>query len=69
MYMRLLGYPAERVAILTTYNGQKHLIRDVIRKRCGENPMIGWPSKVCPHGQLQPQPTTPPPPLQPPPHH
>ena len=49
MYMRLLGYPAERIAILTTYNGQKHLIRDVIRKRCGENPMIGWPSKVCQH--------------------
>ena len=47
MYMRLLGYPAERIAILTTYNGQKHLIRDVIRKRCGENPVIGWPSKVC----------------------
>lgn len=46
MYMRLLGYPAERIAILTTYNGQKHLIRDVIRKRCGENPLIGWPSKI-----------------------
>lgn len=44
--MRLLGYPAEKVAILTTYNGQKHLIRDVIRKRCSDNPMIGWPSKV-----------------------
>jgi len=33
MYMRLLGYPAEKISILTTYNGQKHLIRDVVRAR------------------------------------
>jgi len=46
MYMRLIGYPAEEITILTTYNGQKHLIRDVIRHRCGNNPLIGWPSKV-----------------------
>ncbi|EHA8590451.1 RNA helicase aquarius [Cocos nucifera] len=29
MYMRLLGYPASKISILTTYNGQKLLIRDV----------------------------------------
>lgn len=46
MYMRLLGYPAEKISILTTYNGQKHLIRDVISARCGNNPLIGWPAKV-----------------------
>lgn len=46
MYMRLLGYPAEKISILTTYNGQKHLIRDVIDSRCGENPLIGRPFKV-----------------------
>lgn len=46
MYMRLIGYPAEEITILTTYNGQKHLIRDVIRQRCGNNPLIGWPNKV-----------------------
>ncbi|XP_076822195.1 RNA helicase aquarius-like [Clavelina lepadiformis] len=46
MYMRLLGYPADEISILTTYNGQKHLIRDVIRQRCGNNPLIGWPNKV-----------------------
>lgn len=46
MYMRLLGYPAEKISILTTYNGQKHLIRDVIRQRCGRNPFIGNPHKV-----------------------
>ena len=46
MYMRLIGYPADKIAILTTYNGQKHLIRDVIRQRCANNPLIGQPSKV-----------------------
>ncbi|XP_047133675.2 RNA helicase aquarius isoform X1 [Hydra vulgaris] len=46
MYMRLLGYPATSISILTTYNGQKHLIRDVINKRCADNPLIGKPLKV-----------------------
>ncbi|XP_023293066.2 RNA helicase aquarius [Lucilia cuprina] len=46
MYMRLIGYPAEKISILTTYNGQKHLIRDVINGRCGSNPLIGWPHKI-----------------------
>lgn len=48
MYMRLLGYPAERISILTTYNGQKHLIRDVINQRCANNPFFGQPNKVRP---------------------
>ena len=47
MYMRLLGYPADKITILTTYNGQKHLIRDVVKQRCATNPFIGFPSKVC----------------------
>lgn len=46
MYMRLLGYPAEKITILTTYNGQKHLIRDVVEQRCASNPFIGRPSKI-----------------------
>ncbi|CAH8534028.1 unnamed protein product [Schistosoma rodhaini] len=46
MYMRILGYPAEKITILTTYNGQKHLIRDVIAARCAQNPLLGNPSKV-----------------------
>ncbi|XP_065342666.1 RNA helicase aquarius [Cloeon dipterum] len=46
MYMRLIGYPAEKISILTTYNGQKHLIRDVINIRCADNPLIGRPFKV-----------------------
>ncbi|XP_007576287.1 RNA helicase aquarius [Poecilia formosa] len=46
MYMRLLGYPSERISILTTYNGQKHLIRDVINQRCAGNPYFGQPHKI-----------------------
>ncbi|XP_008556253.1 RNA helicase aquarius [Microplitis demolitor] len=46
MYMRMLGYPADKISILTTYNGQKHLIRDVINSRCANHPLIGRPSKV-----------------------
>lgn len=32
MYMRLLGYPARNISILTIYNGQMHLICDVVNK-------------------------------------
>jgi len=46
MYMRLIGYPAEKISILTTYNGQKHLIRDVVNARCANNPLIGLPHKI-----------------------
>lgn len=45
-YMRILGYPAERISIITTYNGQASLIRDVVGKRCADNPLIGQPAKV-----------------------
>jgi len=45
-YMRLLGYPAHKISILTTYRGQKHLIRDVINQRCASNPLFGRPGKV-----------------------
>ena len=30
MYLRLKNIPAEKITILTTYNGQKFLIRDII---------------------------------------
>jgi intron-binding protein aquarius len=45
-FMRLMGYPAERITILTTYNGQKDLLRDVIEARCARHPLIGRPHKV-----------------------
>lgn len=46
MYMRLKGYPANKISILSTYNGQKHLIRDVLRQRCAWNPLFGEPRTV-----------------------
>ena len=45
-YMRLLGYPAHKISILTTYRGQKHLIRDVIARRCAAHPLFGTPAAV-----------------------
>lgn len=46
MYMRLIGYKNDKITILTTYNGQKHLIRDVLKRRCGNNPLLGQPKKI-----------------------
>jgi intron-binding protein aquarius len=46
MYMRLLGYPASKISILSTYNGQKALVRDVIKQRCAWNPLFGEPDKI-----------------------
>jgi intron-binding protein aquarius len=45
-FMRLLGYPASKISILTTYNGQKDLLRDVVEARCANHPLIGRPHKV-----------------------
>lgn len=45
-YMRLLGYPSEKISILTTYAGQRALIRDVLGHRCAKNPVFGLPKIV-----------------------
>lgn len=45
-YMRLLGYPAPRISILTTYAGQRALIRDVLAHRCAKNRLFGLPRIV-----------------------
>ncbi|KAL5565688.1 hypothetical protein UlMin_028852, partial [Ulmus minor] len=47
IYMHLLGYPANKISILTTYNRQKLLIRHVINRRCVPYDFIGPPSKVA----------------------
>ncbi|KAJ2866518.1 hypothetical protein GGH94_001486 [Coemansia aciculifera] len=52
-YMRLLGYPADRIAILTTYNGQRALIRDVLDRRCKWLPYFGQPRAVATVDQYQ----------------
>ena len=46
MYMRVLGYPASSITLLATYNGQKELLRDVVKARCAANPLFGWPAKI-----------------------
>ncbi|RMZ82812.1 hypothetical protein DV737_g1885, partial [Chaetothyriales sp. CBS 132003] len=47
-YMRLLGYPARSISILTTYAGQRALIRDVLSHRCGgsNSSLFGLPRTV-----------------------
>ena len=45
-YMRLLGYPAEKITILCTYAGQRALIRDVLAHRCKGNRLFGMPAWV-----------------------
>ncbi|CRH01565.1 P-loop containing nucleoside triphosphate hydrolase, putative [Plasmodium relictum] len=46
MYMRLIGYSNDVITILTTYNGQKELILDILKKKCLYNKLIGMPKKV-----------------------
>ncbi|PTD04425.1 Intron-binding protein aquarius [Fusarium culmorum] len=46
-YMRLLGYPAEKITILTTYAGQRALVKDVLSHRCARNPVFGLPKAVA----------------------
>jgi len=45
-YMRLLGYPAERITILCAYSGQRALVRDVLAHRCKGNRLFGLPGWV-----------------------
>lgn len=45
-YMRLLGYPASKISVLTTYAGQRALIRDVLGHRCTNNRLFGLPRIV-----------------------
>jgi len=41
-YMVLLGYPPHKISILTTYNGQKSLLLDILSQRCGKGtPLAG----------------------------
>jgi intron-binding protein aquarius len=45
-YMRLLGYPAEKITILATYAGQRALINDVLNQRCATHPFFGFPGTL-----------------------
>ncbi|PCG97984.1 CWF11 family [Penicillium occitanis (nom. inval.)] len=52
-YMRLLGYPASKITILTTYAGQRALIRDILNHRCAKIPIFGMPRMVTTVDQYQ----------------
>jgi len=39
-YMVLIGYPQDKISILTTYNGQRELITDIISQRCGPGTLL-----------------------------
>ncbi|GAW21771.1 hypothetical protein ANO14919_112960 [Xylariales sp. No.14919] len=45
-YMRLLGYPASKVSILTTYAGQRALVKDILAFRCENEAIFGMPKIV-----------------------
>lgn len=45
-YMRLLNYPASSISILTTYAGQRALIRDILAHRCRNTALFGLPRYV-----------------------
>lgn len=44
-YMCLIGYPPSKISILTTYNGQKQLIQDIVNQRC-QHRAFGRPACV-----------------------
>ncbi|KAI1274811.1 hypothetical protein F5Y07DRAFT_372295 [Xylaria sp. FL0933] len=45
-YMRLLGYPASKISILTTYAGQRALVKDILAFRCENQAIFGMPKIV-----------------------
>ncbi|KAI1155059.1 hypothetical protein F4825DRAFT_409440 [Nemania diffusa] len=45
-YMRLLGYPASKISILTTYAGQRALVKDILAFRCENESIFGMPKIV-----------------------
>lgn len=45
-YMRLLGYEAKKISILTTYNGQCQLLSDILHQKCAGHPLFGMPGSV-----------------------
>jgi intron-binding protein aquarius len=46
MYMCLVGYNPNQISILTTYNGQKELIKEIYNKKCGWNKLFNNIGKI-----------------------
>ena len=47
------GIAASRISIITTYNGQKDLISDVVAQRCAWSPAFGTPAKIATTDKFQ----------------
>lgn len=45
-YLRLCGYPSDRITILTPYQGQRDLLRSLLRERCEKNSLYGMPQRI-----------------------
>ena len=45
-YLRLLGHPGRSIVILTTYEEQSNLIKDIMNLRCVDSPHFGKPNDV-----------------------
>lgn len=56
-YMRLLGYPADKITILTMYNGQKALLQEICSRRCAstkaDKDVFGMPRVITTVDQYQ----------------
>ncbi|KAG5357738.1 Intron-binding protein aquarius [Yarrowia sp. B02] len=56
-YMRLLGYPADKITILTMYNGQKALLQEICSRRCAaskeDREIFGMPRVITTVDQYQ----------------
>jgi intron-binding protein aquarius len=46
MYLVLKGIDGDRITILSTYNGQKELIREILTKKCSWHQRFGKPRKI-----------------------
>ena len=44
--LRLIGYPASKISIVTTCPGQKHLVANVVARRCANHPLFGTPRSI-----------------------
>merc|ERR1711904_86075 len=39
-------YMGDKIVLLTTYNGQKALLKDIVEKRCANHPRFQRPNKI-----------------------
>ncbi|KAK2943121.1 putative RNA helicase aquarius [Blattamonas nauphoetae] len=52
-YLRLIGHPPHTISILTPYNGQRALIRDIVQRECAAHKDFGRPHKITTISCLQ----------------